>query len=138
MGLLRDGPLIVRIEGEGEPAALLVERAVEFGLRLASDGERADLVARPSEDADPSAADRATRRGAAALDQAPPGLSRRELEILEYLVDGWSNAEIASALGIAVRTVRFHLEGLYSKLGVTRRGEAAREALMLGLVRFDA
>jgi DNA-binding CsgD family transcriptional regulator len=127
MGRQRDGPLIVRLEGGGELAASLAERAAEFGLRLATDGERADMVARlpPVDPVD----DREALRYS---------LSGRELEILEYLVDGWSNAEIASVLGIAVRTVRFHLEGLYSKLGVTRRGEAAREALARGLVRFDA
>jgi len=123
----REGPLIVRIEGGGELASSLLERAAAYGLRLAAKGEPADMVARlppaePVEDAR----------------LAGYSLSGRELEILEYLVDGWSNAEIASALGIAVRTVRFHLEGLYSKLGVTRRGEAAREALSRGLVRFDA
>jgi DNA-binding NarL/FixJ family response regulator len=127
MGRGRDGPLILRLEGGGELASSLAERAARFGFRLAADGERADLVARlpPVE-------------GAADEGAAGYSLSGRELEILEYLVDGWSNAEIASVLGIAVRTVRFHLEGLYSKLGVTRRGEAAREALARGLVRFDA
>jgi len=127
MGRQRNGPLIVRLEGGGELASSLLERAAAQGLRLAVDGERADVVARvPSVEQ--------------AEGEAPDGysLSGRELEILEYLVDGWSNAEIASVLGIAVRTVRFHLEGLYSKLGVTRRGEAAREALSRGLVRFEA
>jgi LuxR family transcriptional regulator, maltose regulon positive regulatory protein len=127
MGRRRDGPLIVRVEGGGSLAASLAERAAEFGVRLATEGEPADLVARipPVESAEGEAA-------------AGYSLSGRELEILEYLVDGWSNAEISSVLGIAVRTVRFHLEGLYSKLGVTRRGEASREALARGLVRFDA
>jgi DNA-binding NarL/FixJ family response regulator len=56
---------------------------------------------------------------------------------LEYLDDGWAKAEIASALKIGVRTVRFHLAGIYAKLGVVRRGEAVREALRKGLVSFD-
>lgn len=38
--------------------------------------------------------------------------------------------------GVDVRTVRFHLESPYAKLGVNRRGEAVREALRAGLVRF--
>ena len=58
--------------------------------------------------------------------------------MLECLVDGWSNAEIASLLGIGVRTVRFHLGNIYATLGVSRRGEAAREALRLGLVQLEA
>jgi DNA-binding NarL/FixJ family response regulator len=120
---LPSGPLRVRIAAEGPEGEELLARAEESGLTLAAPGEAADLVASP-------ASSRAPRPASA--------LSRRELEVLEYLVDGWSNAEIASALRIGVRTVRFHLEGLYGKLAVSRRGEAAREALRLGLVRFDA
>jgi DNA-binding CsgD family transcriptional regulator len=121
------GPLRVRIQAEGSRALELIARGDEFGLVLAAPGEEADLVAAPA-------------LGAAAASSAPRGpsaLSPRELEILDYLVDGWSNAEIASALRIGVRTVRFHLGNIYGRLGVSRRGEAAREALRLGLVRFD-
>lgn len=124
---LGSGPLKIRIEAE-EPESQahlteLLARAVEDGFVLAAPGEAADLVARPV----PSIAAR-----------TPSVLSRRELEIMDYLVDGWSNAEIASALGIGLRTVRFHLEGIFGKLGVSRRGEAVREAVRLGLVRFEA
>jgi DNA-binding CsgD family transcriptional regulator len=128
---LEAGPLKVSIEAEGPGSEELLARAEEEGLVLAAPGEEADLVARP----EPRASPRATAsEGAPGIHSA---LSPRELQILDYLVDGWSNAEIASALGIGVRTVRFHLEGIYAKLGVSRRGEAAREALRLGLVRFD-
>jgi DNA-binding CsgD family transcriptional regulator len=72
-----------------------------------------------------------------ALPEAPR-LKRREAEILGYLADGWSNAEIASVLHIGVRTVRFHLESLYGKLRVSRRGEAVSEGYRLGLLRFEA
>jgi DNA-binding CsgD family transcriptional regulator len=126
------GPLRVRIEAEGEEAEELLARALSEGFVLAGGGEIADLVARPPrpspEAARPRETELADRRS----------LSRRELEILDYLVDGWSNAEIASILRVKVRTVRFHLEGIYEKLGVARRGEAVREALRLGLLRFDA
>jgi DNA-binding CsgD family transcriptional regulator len=126
---MRTRPIRVRIEAEGGEAERLFALAATEGLVLAKPGEEADLVARPAPGL----------KGASAR-TAPeaPLLSARELEILAFLVDGWSNAEIASALGIGLRTVRFHLEGAYAKLGVARRGEAAREALRLGLVRFDA
>ncbi|MDP3177776.1 MAG: LuxR C-terminal-related transcriptional regulator [Spirochaetaceae bacterium] len=121
---LEAGPLRVRLEAEGAEADELAARATRDGLVLAAPGEAADLIARLAH--------------AAGSARAPASdLSPRELEILGYLVDGWSNAEIASVLRIGVRTVRFHLEGLYGKLRVSRRGEAAREALRLGLVRFD-
>jgi DNA-binding CsgD family transcriptional regulator len=132
---MRSRPIRVRIEAEGEEAERLLSLAASAGLVLARPGETADLVARPEPSAPSLAPDSATTSSRAA--PSPPRLSGRELEILGYLVDGWSNAEIASALGIGLRTVRFHLEGLYAKLGVARRGEAAREALRLGLIRFD-
>ena len=125
---LGSGPLKIRIEVDGPEGEELQARAEEDGLVLAAPGEAADLVAKPPVGA---------RGLAAAAGPSAAALSRRELEIMDYLVDGWSNAEIASALGIGLRTVRFHLEGIFGKLGVSRRGEAVREAVRLGLVRFD-
>lgn len=127
------GPLKVRIEAAGPEGARLLAWAEADGLVLAAPGEAADLEASPC---DPVAGPRAPATGSSARPQS--SLSPRELEIMDYLVDGWSNAEIASALGIGLRTVRFHLEGIFGKLGVSRRGEAVREAVRLGLVRFDA
>ena len=66
----------------------------------------------------------------------PGGLTNREAEVLSYLADGWSNDEIADRLAIGVRTVRFHLDRLYRKLGVGRRTEAVREAVTRGYLRF--
>lgn len=64
------------------------------------------------------------------------GLTDREAEVLSYLADGWSNEEIADRLGIGTRTVRFHLDHVYRKLGVGRRTEAVREAVTRGYLRF--
>ncbi len=124
---LREGPLRLRLGIEGPEAEALTLRASREGFIVVGEGEEADLVAIA-----------APSRPKASRSGESPRLSGRELEILEYLVDGWSNAEIASALKIGVRTVRFHLEGLYSKLGTNRRGEAVREGLRLGLVRFES
>lgn len=123
---LGPGPLRIRIEGVG--AENLRELAEREGLVLASDDEEAELIARAA----PGGG-----AGRSARDRHPLPLSPRETEILEYLADGWSNAEIASVLRIGERTVRFHLEGLYAKLGVSRRGEAVREAFLQGLVKFE-
>lgn len=123
---LRSGPLRIRIGIDGAEGKALAERAAAEGLTLVAWDETADLIAVPP----PPGID-------ARLEGAAARLSRREMEILEYLADGWSNAEIASVLRIGVRTVRFHLEGIYAKLGVARRGEAVREAARMGLVRFD-
>jgi DNA-binding CsgD family transcriptional regulator len=121
----------------------MTTRIAREGIVLVGDDEAAELVAAlPGAAVGPEAATlgRSSRPPGHFLSAGrdDPGLSPRELEILEYLADGWSNAEIASVLGIGLRTVRFHLEGLYAKLGSSRRGEAVREGLRLGLVSFEA
>jgi DNA-binding NarL/FixJ family response regulator len=52
-------------------------------------------------------------------------LSERELEVLELIACGCKNCEIALALEIEVRTVRFHVENIFDKLRVKNRTEAA-------------
>jgi NarL family two-component system response regulator LiaR len=56
-------------------------------------------------------------------------LTKREKEVLELLVDGKSNNEIAILLSISLATVRFHLTNIYSKLGAKNRVEAVTLAL---------
>lgn len=56
-------------------------------------------------------------------------LTKREVEVLELLVDGKSNNEIAMLLSISLATVRFHLTNIYSKLGAKNRIEAVTLAL---------
>lgn len=58
----------------------------------------------------------------------PPGaqlLTQRETEVLPMLQNGSSNAEIATALQLAVETVRTHARNIYRKLGVSSRRELA-------------
>jgi ATP/maltotriose-dependent transcriptional regulator MalT len=62
------------------------------------------------------------------------GLSAREVEILQLLVTGRSNSEIAEALFISRRTVTTHVSHLYAKLGVASRAEAIAHAHAHGLV----
>jgi len=65
----------------------------------------------------------------------PPTLTPRELEVLRWLSEGLSNKAIAAALGVSPRTINFHLDNLYSKLGVASRTEAVLAALRRGWVR---
>lgn len=65
----------------------------------------------------------------------PVQLTERELEVLRLLAEGLSNKEIAAALVISHRTVKFHLDNLYSKLGVNTRTGAAMYAMRQGLLR---
>ncbi|HLO32658.1 MAG TPA: helix-turn-helix transcriptional regulator, partial [Anaerolineales bacterium] len=55
----------------------------------------------------------------------PIRFSEREKQVIELLVQGQSNKQMALALGVSLRTVEFHLSNIYGKLGVTSRTEAA-------------
>jgi DNA-binding NarL/FixJ family response regulator len=61
-------------------------------------------------------------------------LSPREMEILELVIQGMSNREIAYQLGISHQTVKNHMTSILSKLGVADRTQAAVYALRHGWV----
>ena len=61
-------------------------------------------------------------------------LSERELEVLQCVVDGAGNKEIAAALTISQNTVKVHLRNIFTKLDVTSRTEATTVALQQGVV----
>jgi DNA-binding CsgD family transcriptional regulator len=56
------------------------------------------------------------------------GLTPRECEVLERLMQGRRDAEIAADIGAALRTVNKHVENILRKLGVETRGGAAHAA----------
>jgi LuxR family maltose regulon positive regulatory protein len=62
------------------------------------------------------------------LDDAIVDLTRREQQILDGIVQGLTNKEIAAELFISDKTVKRHANGLYKKLGVNGRRQAARWA----------
>ena len=64
----------------------------------------------------------------------PDPLTKRELEILRLMAGGYSNGEIADALGTAVGTVKNHASNILSKLGVRDRTRAVLKALELGYI----
>jgi len=61
-------------------------------------------------------------------------LTEREREVLQLLAHGLANKQIATALGISEHTVKFHVSGIYGKLGASSRTEAVRMGLQQGLV----
>ena len=66
-----------------------------------------------------------------------PSLTGRETEVLQLIVGGNSNKEIAAALYISEATVKTHINSLLSKLGVSDRTQAATTALQRGIVHLD-
>jgi DNA-binding NarL/FixJ family response regulator len=66
-------------------------------------------------------------------DKDKSALTPREIEVLKGVVAGKTNQEIGLALGISEKTVEKHLEGVYQKLGVASRVEAAVHAVRQGL-----
>lgn len=64
-------------------------------------------------------------------------LTERERQVLQFLVRGAQNKEIARQLNITERTVKAHLANIFNRLGVNSRTEAATVAIRLGLVSPD-
>jgi DNA-binding NarL/FixJ family response regulator len=61
-------------------------------------------------------------------------LTHRELEILRLVLAGQTNKAIAAEIFISEKTVEFHLDNIYSKLGVRTRLMAGIWALQQGIV----
>ncbi len=86
------------------------------------DGTVVDAVLR-------AAGERVPRRRA-----GPAGLTAREIEVLQCLVRGQSNREIAKTLVISPKTVGNHVDHVYTKIGVGNRAAASLFAMRHGLV----
>jgi len=59
-------------------------------------------------------------------------LSPREREVVNHLVAGRSNDEIAAARGVTTRAVEAHLTGLYDRIALRSRAELAARAVAEG------
>lgn len=61
-------------------------------------------------------------------------LTTREMETAKLITNGFSNKEIAQALGISHHTAKFHVANLARKLGVNRRAEIVAVVIRAGMV----
>ena len=59
-------------------------------------------------------------------------LTERQVRVLACVAAGQSNKEAARALGVSIRTIKYHLEGIYVRLGAANRTEAVASALAQG------
>lgn len=112
-------------EGEGWTLARSVAEATELALVWSSTSSGERQPRRDAIDAAPFALTPTARR---------LGLTAREVEVLGYLVQRYTDREIAEALTISLRTVTTHVGRILTKLGVVGRRQAATEAARLGLV----
>ena len=64
---------------------------------------------------------------------APAGLTAREQQVLALVADGLPDREISRRLFISERTVQHHVSAVLSKIGVSSRTAAAREAARMGI-----
>ena len=65
---------------------------------------------------------------------ATSGLTAREVEVLGLLREGFTNADIARLLGITTHTVKVHVAGIITKLGVSDRTQAVARGFDLGIL----
>lgn len=79
----------------------------------------------------------ANRPTSATSSENEPNLTPREREVLNLIVTGATDKEIAAQLSLSVHTVKSHVRNILSKLHAVDRHQAARLAAHLGLVKDD-
>jgi LuxR family maltose regulon positive regulatory protein len=99
---------------EGEPLVPLLREAAARGITPEYVGRLLDAIEEP-----------ALAAGTSRLVEPP---SERELEVLRLIAAGLSNQEIADELVVALSTVKWHINNLYGKLGVSSRTQAVARA----------
>ena len=120
--------------GDGEKATTLLTGSYRIAQRL---GARPLAHAAVTALADMGeCVDRRLGRSASRTLQ-PAGLTRREREVLNHLIDGNTNRDIAAALFLSPRTVDMHVRNILAKLGCSSRAMAVRRAATLGIVLAD-
>ena len=78
-----------------------------------------------------------TQKAAAAPERKTYGLTPRELEVVNSIVEGCSNKDIAKEFSISEETVKRHLSNIFDKTGVSTRLELALFAIAHKLVNID-
>src|SRR5690242_14774275 len=126
--------LVERLEAETAHMQQMADTANALIAELRS----ADLVIGPSEP-ETGNGEANGKRLRERFDRVPPEelealLTRRELEVLELMASGASNAEIAQLLSIAVGTVKSHVKHILRKLRAANRAEAVSRYFRLTLV----
>ncbi len=61
-------------------------------------------------------------------------LTRREIEVLFFLVEGLSNVEISKEIKISAHTVKDHVINIFNKFGVNNRTQASVQAVRYNII----
>ena len=67
--------------------------------------------------------------------QPPPELTKREIEVLDWLKEGKTSWEISVILDVSERTINYHVGNVKKKLNVVNRQGAVAQAMHLGIVQ---
>ena len=81
---------------------------------------------------------RVSSKSSPSADMCVTTLSPREVTILNWIKNGKTNWEISQIIGITERTIRFHVENIFSKLDVSSRSQAVAFAVQHGLPNLVA
>ena len=111
---------------EGDPMATLLRQAASQGIAPAY-ASRLLSAFRASESRGPTGL-------SLPVQPLVEPLSKRELEVLDLLAEGLTNAEIAQRLVVSVPTVKSHTRSIYGKLGVHSRKQAVAQSRKLGIL----
>ena len=113
---------LARSEGPGDVAIHALHLLDSLGAEPLAGRVRAEL----------RAAGVGVPRGPSSTTQAHPrGLTGRQAEVLDLIVEGCSNGEIAARLYVSKKTVEHHVSAIFAKLGVERRTQAIAAALTI-------
>jgi DNA-binding NarL/FixJ family response regulator len=121
------------------PEDTLVRQALQAGargyiLKNAVDLELGAAIRRVV--AGETVLDSQLERPAALKGERNAGLTRRELEILQMIVDGKSNKEIATVLDLSANTIAVHRANIMDALGIHKTAELVVYAIRNGLVNL--
>lgn len=65
------------------------------------------------------------------------GLSKREIEVLELMAQGYSNQEVADKLFVSLNTTKTHISNIYGKMNVKRRTQAVQKARDMAIITTE-
>jgi len=65
------------------------------------------------------------------------GVSKREVEVLECLANGYTTSQVAAQLFVSENTIKTHIRHILEKLDASNRAEAVKKASQLGLIKLN-